>query len=92
MAKKVYSVVQNTPGYMPDNEPEFFRTLAEARNYALELVAILREDGYKVKGSAKDRYWRGTTGGEWDLGQVIEIYEWEEGDSIYQEAIKEMGE
>lgn len=45
-------VIENTPGYMPDNEPADFTTYAEAVAYANELCDELAEQGYEV-----DRGW-----------------------------------
>ena len=68
-------VVENTPGYLPDNDPAQFYALQPAQEYAHDLADELRESGYKVWGNKRDGYY-----GELhdnDLGRVIEIMEGE---------------
>jgi len=51
---KVYSVVENTPGYLPDSEPYWTRNKHDAESVAASLARELREDGYTVTGSARE--------------------------------------
>jgi hypothetical protein len=74
MAKRHYHVVENTPGYLPDDmdNPCIFTNRKEAVTYARELADELRELGYRVSGRDGDYY------GELhanDLGRAIETME-----------------
>ena len=66
-----WAVVENTPGYMPDNDPAQFFALGPAREYAHDLADELREAGYKVVGNKRDGYYGERHDN--DLGRVIEI-------------------
>lgn len=44
----MYVVMEYTPGYLPENEPVQFETLADAQPYLEELHAELKEEGYVV--------------------------------------------
>jgi hypothetical protein len=69
-----YSVVENTPGYMPDSDPEAFETRKHAEAYAVSLANEYRDDAeYKVHGNAKDGYAIEDTTKFEDLGRVIEV-------------------
>jgi hypothetical protein len=69
-----YSVVENTPGYMPEWEPETFETRRHAEAYAVSLANEYRDnDEYKVHGNAKDGYAIENTTKFEDLGRVIEV-------------------
>jgi hypothetical protein len=67
-----YHVVENTPGYLPDDDdPPIFGSAKAAGEYAYELAESLRESGYKVRGNQRDGYY-GERDAD-DLGRVIEI-------------------
>jgi hypothetical protein len=70
-----YSVVENTPGYMPDSDPATFHTRSEATAYAVSLVNEYREDSMsRVTGSAKEGSWQiEDLAAISDLGRVIEV-------------------
>lgn len=46
--RRVYSVVESTPGYMRDSAPVYFWTAREAYAHARELARSLRDEGYAV--------------------------------------------
>lgn len=77
-----YVVLESTPGYMPDDDcPGAFATLRDARSYARDLVARLREfheqgeDRYTVSCDSRTapRQWYVVTNRPHDLGRVIEV-------------------
>ena len=72
-----YHVVENTPGYMPEEEyPAVFSNLRQSGAYALDLARELRSDGYHVTGNMRSGYYAERDSG--DLGRVITI------DSCYE--------
>lgn len=66
-----YVVVENTPGYLPDEEPAEFTNRREAGQYALSLARELKEQGYRVTGNMRDGYYAERDAD--DLGRIIEI-------------------
>lgn len=46
MTKKVYRVIINMPGYMPDDEPQDYDTLQAAKAGVMDYINESREDGY----------------------------------------------
>ena len=72
MNRRHYHVIENTPGYMPDTEGSTHTNRREAESYAASLARELREDGYKIDGSARRGYLYAERD-NWDLGRVIEI-------------------
>jgi len=68
-----YHVVENTPGYLPDSDPEMFSSLRSAVAYAAGLARELREDGYH----GRTAFLRDRSGylerDSRDLGRSIEI-------------------
>jgi hypothetical protein len=69
-----YSVVENTPGFLPNEEPETFHTRSKATAYMVTLANEYRDDDeYKVHGNAKDGYYIEDTTKFEDLGRVIEV-------------------
>jgi hypothetical protein len=74
MAK--WSVVENTPGYLPEGDPIECDTKQEAYEAAKELAGQLREAGYRVKGNMRNGYFGKRHKN--DLGRVIEILPAEE--------------
>ncbi len=75
----MYLVIENTPGYMPENEPADFISYADAVSYANELANELEEQGYKCdRGwASSDNFYaihceRDDTVAP-DLGRVIEV-------------------
>jgi hypothetical protein len=53
MSGPLWAVVENTPGYLPeDDDPGVFDTYAEACAYANQLADELEEDGYTT-----ERFW-----------------------------------
>lgn len=70
-----YHVIESTPGYLPDDDSPFATySRAEANGAAVELARQLREEGYRVYGSAKSgRYDAECSDHIYDLGRVIEI-------------------
>jgi hypothetical protein len=75
MARVHFHVIENTPGYMPDSEPAYFRSRVNAGGYALELARELREDGYRVSGNKSIGYQAHRRNDDNDLGRVIEIHD-----------------
>lgn len=88
-----YVVIENTPGYLPDDDdPATFETLEDARIYASDLLSSLLDhiwEGYsddpealipEVSGSFQSDLAVFVTdpNREHDLGRVIEIVEAEE--------------
>ena len=73
-----YLVIENTPGYMPDDESAEFDEYADAVDYANALADELEDNGYEV-----DRSWasrdnsfaiNATTPAKiHDLGRTIEV-------------------
>jgi hypothetical protein len=70
-----YHVIENTPGYLPeDDEPFATYSRKQANAVALDLARDLRANGYRVSGSAKSGGYYGTTNEKmYDLGRVIEV-------------------
>lgn len=66
-----YVVVENTPGYLPDEEPAEFTNRREAGQYALSLARELRTQGYQVKGNMRVGYYAERDAD--DLGRIIKI-------------------
>jgi hypothetical protein len=67
----MYVVIENTPGYLPENDdPATFENLDEAREYLIELVARYTNEysengGYVYRESwADDKEWCCVTFGE----------------------------
>jgi hypothetical protein len=52
MDDRTWTVIENTPGYLPDAEPTDFAEYSEAVAYANELADELEEAGYVT-----DRSW-----------------------------------
>lgn len=75
-----WSVVENTPGYLPDSEPSTFDEYADARQYAIDLVLELKEQGYDLQSvvDAPGIYsaFMLDHGKIHDLGRVIEVAPW----------------
>jgi hypothetical protein len=78
----MYLVGENTPGYLPETDPQEFDTLMEARRYARELVADLRnnyrenEERFSVSvdnSNAAREWFVVSTDRQHDLGRVIWI-------------------
>ena len=59
----MYTVIENTPGYLPESEPVEFETLREAQEYAYEVEAQLVDLGYRAMGDRRDP----RTGHQYDL-------------------------
>jgi hypothetical protein len=79
-----YHVIENTPGYMPDDpDPSVFTSKRDAQAYAQELAESLREDGYHVSGNRRDGYYGERDAN--DLGRVIEISDCDEPDCTVEE-------
>ncbi len=79
----MYTVVENTPGYLPESEPADFEEYADAVAYANELADELEEQGYVTDRSwaSRDNYYaiQATTSERiHDLGRVIEVIREEE--------------
>lgn len=84
-----FVVIESTPGYLPDDDdPAVFETLRDARSYARDLVAQLRDfhaDGaetcrVRVDSRSAPRSWyvvRGGPEGSRDLGRVVEILDYD---------------
>jgi hypothetical protein len=76
-----YVVVENTPGYLPENEGAEFDSRVEAEDYAETLAAEAAESiaAWEERRPTVTResptLWRITTGAEHDLGRVVEIIE-----------------
>lgn len=68
----MYLVIENTPGYMPESNPEVFTNLRDAHQFAAWLAKELREMGYTVRGSAKSGYYYAELSPDVP-GRVIEI-------------------
>ncbi|AEJ40878.1 hypothetical protein TPY_2718 [Sulfobacillus acidophilus TPY] len=68
-----YHVIESTPGYLPDTEPACFTTLRDAQRYAAELARELRDQGYRVSGTAETGYVAEDPDKMADLGRVIEV-------------------
>ena len=69
-----YSVIENVPGYLPDSNPATFSTRREAESYARDLASELRDEGWKVTGSASNGgYQAANPELIHDLGRVIEV-------------------
>lgn len=74
----MFTVIENTPGYLPDSEPDTFDTFDDAKAYADELIESLVDDGFNWD---SDLLEPGTYYGAWlsdpskthDLGRVIEV-------------------
>ncbi len=64
-------VIENTPGYMPDDEPAEFDTKRAAMGHMVELKHELIELGYHVRGTASEGYYAERDSN--DLGRVVEI-------------------
>jgi hypothetical protein len=76
----IYSVVENTPGYLPEDEPYWTRNRRQAERVAHEIVrGYLEEwdDGgrplYGVRGNARDGYEIADLHKMYDLGRVVWI-------------------
>jgi len=80
---RIWLVIENTPGYLPETDPMPFWTRKEAESYARSLKEELRDLGYKVYGSAKRGYYYAQLH-ENDLGRVIEIVKCEDPKIIAQ--------
>lgn len=81
--RRRYTVVENTPGYLPDSEPAVFTTKRAAQQYARDLARELRELGYRVYGNMREGYYAERPDNEYDLGRVIsitEVYDYDDGD------------
>ena len=81
-----YVVIENTPGYMPeDDDPAVFETLEDARAYAFELAQGYKDDAdsnYRVTDDGAgeygcDTYWVEDLDRSHDLGRMIEVMPWE---------------
>jgi len=76
MTRQHYHVVENTPGYMPeDDSPAICTSRREAEQRAAELGRQLRDEGYRrISGSASGglAYYE-TSDKMYDLGRVVEI-------------------
>lgn len=58
MRKARWTVIESTPGYLPESDPALFTNKRDAERYAAELARELRELGYAVTGSARfGVYW-----------------------------------
>lgn len=74
-----YIVIENTPGYLPeDDEPGKFGTFRAAAAHAKALASELRKQGYYCKGYIDGSYtcYRTIRPGKLDLndlGRVIEV-------------------
>jgi hypothetical protein len=66
-----FVVVENTPGYLPDEEPYEFGNLVDATRYAKELVEQLSDEGYALV-SEGPGFWM-CVRDDADLGRVVEI-------------------
>ncbi len=75
--KVVYVVIENTPGCMPESEPESFTRKQDAIDHMHDLAEELREAGYSVTGDARrDGCYQATRrGSQYDLGRVVELNE-----------------
>jgi hypothetical protein len=73
MACSHYHVIENTPGYLPDDcEPPFpYSTKAAAGQAAYESACELREQGYRVWGNQREGYYGERDSS--DLGRNISI-------------------
>lgn len=69
-----FTVVENTPGYLPDSEPVECDDMTQAQEVASELEAELVEQGYRVvfKENTPDLVFITLERDERDLGRVIE--------------------
>jgi hypothetical protein len=73
-----FVVSENTPGYLPDVEPEAFDSWADAVRYANWLAEELEEQGYRVLSRSKSEKLfysidLETASKLHDLGRVIEV-------------------
>lgn len=78
MKERRYTVVENTPGYLPEDDDPFVGDLAECNDVAKERVeSLVDEGGYHVV--AHDiGYWRlSNSDSIYDLGRVVEVIELE---------------
>ena len=67
----MYLVIENTPGCLPETEPEEFDNRSEAVAFAYSLLLELRELGYRVKRNGHLR-WQATQH-HLDVGRVVEV-------------------
>lgn len=73
-----YTVVENTPGYLPESEPADFKEYSDAVQYANDLADELEDQGYETDRSwaSRDNYYAiSATNPEMihDLGRIIEV-------------------
>lgn len=72
-----FTVVENTPGYLPESESPTFTDYDDAVAYANSLADELEEAGYTTDRSvaSRDNYYAisATTGETHDLGRSIEV-------------------
>ncbi|MGH7382947.1 MAG: hypothetical protein ACREKR_12085 [Candidatus Methylomirabilales bacterium] len=75
--KRTYTVVENTPGYLPETDAYETTNRRDAERMASGLARDLREMGYRTTGSARSGFIRadyGDTSSHF-LGRVVEILE-----------------
>jgi hypothetical protein len=72
---KNYVVIENTPGYLPDNDdPPTFDSYAEAVNHTARYYKELQEQGFKVTPIVNGSFtYYGKGDITFDLGRVVEI-------------------
>jgi hypothetical protein len=72
-----YTVIENTPGYLPDAEPADFTEYRDAVEYANDLADQLEGEGYRTDRSiaSRDNYYAVSAyrNDPYDLGRVIEV-------------------
>ena len=79
-----YTVVENTPGYLPDDTEPFVGTFEECAEVMDETIKRMIDDGYEVvyNDGVGFRLYGGTRrtflkleGSQLDLGRVVEVLE-----------------
>lgn len=77
MSRTHYHVIENTPGYLPeDDEPFITYSVTAARQYAKSRADQYRHDwdgDYTVRGNMRDGYVISDHAKMYDLGRVIKI-------------------